>query len=123
VEIIPIPGPTALVTAASICGFPMDKFQFFGFPPAKNKRRKFFQEVSKSKHPVILYESSHRILKTLQELNNILNTRLVVCRELTKMFEKTYRGTIVDVFDKMKNQDLRGEFVIIIGNQKHKKDE
>ncbi|MDP2930439.1 MAG: 16S rRNA (cytidine(1402)-2'-O)-methyltransferase [bacterium] len=129
-KIVPIPGASALAAAASVSGFPMDKFLFLGFPPAKRKRQKFFQEVSASKYPVILYESSHRILKTLQELNSmhntqhtIHNTKVVVCQELTKMFEKTYRGTIPEVLDKMKDKDLRGEFVIIVNNQKLKRNE
>ena len=68
VKIIPIPGPSAVITAASISGFPMDKFLFLGFPPQKRKRQKFFKEVIESKYPVIFYESPYRILKTLNEL-------------------------------------------------------
>ena len=72
VKIIPIPGPSAVTTAASISGFPMDKFLFLGFPPTKRKRKKFFEEMfhqlADSKYPVILYESPYRILKTLNEL-------------------------------------------------------
>jgi len=123
VNIVPIPGPSALAAAASVCGFPMDRFLFLGFPPAKNKRQKFFKEVLESKYPVILYESSHRILKTIEEINilasnfQLPNSKIVVCQELTKMFEKTYRGTISEVLDKMKDQDLRGEFVVIIDNR------
>ncbi len=129
VNIVPIPGPSALATAASVCGFPTDKFLFLGFPPAKNKRQKFFKEVLGSKYPVILYESSHRILRTLKELSSfwddkeLSSFKIVVCQELTKKFEKIYRGTISEVFDKMKNQDLRGEFVVVISNRKLKKDE
>jgi 16S rRNA (cytidine1402-2'-O)-methyltransferase len=123
VNIVPIPGPSALAAAASVCGFPMDRFLFLGFPPAKNKRQKFFKEVLESKYPVILYESSHRILKTIEEINilasnfQLPNSKIVACQELTKMFEKTYRGTISEVLDKMKDQDLRGEFVVIIDNR------
>ena len=139
-SIISIPGPSALAAAASVSGFPMDKFLFLGFPPTKRKRQKFFQEVLASEYPVVLYESSHRILKTLGELSSIPsfaeatagrqntqytihNTRVVVCHELTKMFEKTYRGTILEVLGKMKDKDLRGEFVIIVNGHKFKKDE
>jgi len=99
VEIISIPGPSALTAAASVSGFPMDKFLFLGFPPAKKKRKKFFEEVANSKYPVIFYESPYRIIKTLEELKNsltancrLLNTQIVVCRELTKRFETIYRG-------------------------------
>ncbi len=123
VKIMPIPGPSALAAAASVCGFPMDRFLFFGFPPTKNKRQKFFKEVLGSKHPVILYESSHRLIRTLNELDGIQNTRykiqnteVVVCRELTKMFEKIYRGKISDVFEQLKSEDLRGEFVVVVNN-------
>ena len=95
VKIIPIPGPSALIASASISGFQMNKFLFLGFPPQKRKRKKFFQEVVDSKYPVVLYESPHRILKTLDEISAINNKlSVVVCRELTKKFETTYRGTI-----------------------------
>jgi len=72
VEIIPIPGPSAATAAASISGFPMDKFLFLGFPPTKRKRKKFFEAVVKSKYPVIFYESPYRIIKTLKELSSLL---------------------------------------------------
>ena len=130
VRIIPIPGSSASAAAASISGFNMDRFLFLGFPPTKKKREKFFKEVLDAKYPVVLYESSHRILKTLEELKELSSSvkelsslKVVVCQELTKMFEKTYRGTIPEVLDKMKDRDLRGEFVIIVSNQKPKKDE
>jgi 16S rRNA (cytidine1402-2'-O)-methyltransferase len=120
VKIIPIPGPSALTCAASISGFPMDKFLFLGFLPSKRKRKKFFEEIVKSKYPVILYESPYRILKTLKELHEAkikLNKQLniVVCRELTKKFETIYRGKIEEVAEKIKNDKIKGEFVIIIG--------
>lgn len=107
-EIIPIPGPNAAVAAASISGFPMDKFIFMGFPPHKKGRQKFFKEVAESKYPVILYESPHRILKTLEELRDF---EIVVGRELTKKFETVYRGKARDVIKKIKS---KGEFVIAI---------
>ncbi len=119
VKIIPIPGPSALIASASISGFQMNKFLFLGFPPQKRKRKKFFQEVVDSKYPVVLYESPHRILKTLDEIS-VINNKLsvVVCRELTKKFETTYRGTIKQVIEKMKNpqpgEKIKGEFVIIV---------
>jgi 16S rRNA (cytidine1402-2'-O)-methyltransferase len=121
-DIIPIPGPTALITALSVSGFPTDKFIFMGFPPAKKGREKFFKKVLGAEYPVALYESPHRILKTLGQLNNLLKAKssklkanVVVCRELTKKFETTYRGNIEEIIaqlNKDKNQ-LRGEFVVI----------
>ena len=113
-SVITIPGPSALIAAASIAGLSMDKFLFLGFPPTKRKRKKFFQEVIDSKYPVIFYESSHRILKTLQELKEIdTGVGMVVCRELTKQFESVYRGKIGEVLDQLTKGEIRGEFVVI----------
>jgi 16S rRNA (cytidine1402-2'-O)-methyltransferase len=120
--IVPIPGPSAVTAAASISGFPMDRFLFLGFPPQKRKRRKFFEEVINSKYPVILYESPHRILKTLNELKFAQiraqiseNSRVVVARELTKKFETVYRGKIDEVLKKIEKDKVLGEFVVVIG--------
>jgi 16S rRNA (cytidine1402-2'-O)-methyltransferase len=125
IKIVPIPGPSAVTVAASISGFPMDKFLFLGFPPQKRKRKKFFGEVVNSKYPVILYESPYRILKSLRDLRETdakLNTKqtrnIVVCRELTKKFETIYRGTIEEVIKQIENptagEKIKGEFVIIV---------
>ena len=117
-EIVPIPGASALTAAASISGFPMDRFLFMGFPPAKKKRRKFFEEVANSKYPVIFYESPYRIIKTLKELG-IMNQglRIVLCREVTKKFETIYRGTIEEVLNGFKKDEIRGEFVVIASRE------
>jgi 16S rRNA (cytidine1402-2'-O)-methyltransferase len=119
VKIIPMPGPSAVTTAASISGFPMDRFLFLGFPPAKRKRKKFFKEVIDSKYPVIFYESPYRIQKTLQELNlearsNNLEPSVVVARELTKKFETVYRGNISEVIQKIEKDKVLGEFVVVV---------
>lgn len=112
--IIPIPGPSAVITALSISGFPTDKFIFMGFPPHKNKRQKFFKAVADAEYTVVFYESGHRILKCLGELKNILSTKrqIMVCRELTKKFETIYRGTAMEITETMK--DKRGEFVVVV---------
>lgn len=118
-RIIPIPGPNAAITALSVSGFPADKFIFLGFPPHKKGREKYFKEIAAAKYTVVFYESSHRILKTLKQLietRNLTDKKIVVCRELTKMFESIYRGSaeeIIKILESDKN-NLRGEFVIII---------
>ncbi len=143
IKIVPVPGPSAVTAAASISGFPMDKFLFLGFPPAKRKRKKFFEQVVHSKYPVIFYESPHRILKTLNELAVILSEakrseeswQIVVCRELTKKFETIYRGTIEQVIKRIEKparntsqasacsrsdaggDKIKGEFVVIVNTQ------
>lgn len=121
VEIVPIPGASAATAAASISGFPMDKFLFLGFPPTKRKRKKFFEEVVNSKYPVIFYESPYRIIKSLRDLRktdakqNAKPTRnIVVCRELTKKFETIYRGKIEEVLQKIEKDKIKGEFVVVV---------
>ena len=114
VAISSISGPSAITAAASISGFPMDKFIFMGFPPTKKGRQKYFKEVVASKYPVIFYESPHRITKTLNELR-IMNheLRIAVCRELTKKFETVYRGDISEVIEQIENDKIKGEFVVV----------
>ena len=123
IKITPIPGPSALTAIASISGFPTDRFLFLGFPPVKKKRNKFFEEVINSKYPVIFYESPYRILKTLNELNflytryKIQDTKIVVCRELTKKFETIYRGTAAEIIRSLEKEGIRGEFAVIVKKQ------
>lgn len=118
VKIIPIPGPSAITCAASISGFPMEKFLFLGFPPIRKKRKKFFEEIINSKHPVIFYESPYRILRTLNELKTLHNKlRIIVCRELTKKFETIYRGEIEEVIKKIEKDQIKGEFVVILNKK------
>ncbi|MBU4285142.1 16S rRNA (cytidine(1402)-2'-O)-methyltransferase [Patescibacteria group bacterium] len=110
-EIVPISGPSAITAIAGISGFPMDKFVFLGFPPHKKGRQKFFKELAEYKYPVIIYESPHRIMKTLNELSQINDFEIVVGRELTKKFETTYRGKISEIINQI---EPRGEFVIVL---------
>ena len=115
--ITPIPGPSAVIAALSVSGFPTDEFVFLGFPPNKKGRQKFFDRLPSFDSTIVFYESTHRILKTLEEINARLSDRqLVVCRELTKMFETIYRGTAAEVTEKLKTSSIKGEFVIIISN-------
>lgn len=119
-KIVPIPGSNAAITALSASGFPADKFIFLGFPPHKKGRQKFFDEVAAAKYTAVFYESTHRILKTLAQLNGALpsDRDIVVCRELTKQFESIYRGTpeeILKVLESDKNNQ-KGEFVIVVNH-------
>lgn len=116
-NVIPIPGACAAISALSVSGFPTDNFLFKGFPPHKNKRQKFFKELAEQNQTVVFYESGHRIIKCLNELKVYLpkNRQLIVCRELTKIHETIYRGTIDNVIELM--TESRGEFAIVI-NQK-----
>lgn len=115
-KIIPIPGPCAAIAALSISGFSTDKFVFLGFPPHKKGRETFFKNLAEEKRTVVFYESPHRILKCLNQLEQYLESdrQIVVCRELTKMFETIYRGTIFDVQKQLENDKIKGEFVVVI---------
>ena len=114
IEIIPIPGPSAMTTIASIAGINMDKFVFLGFSPHKKGRETFFREVAQSKYPVIYFESPHRFLKNLELLEKLKpNARLVVGRELTKMFEEIKRGSILEIQKYFAGKEIKGEFTVI----------
>ena len=125
-KIIPLPGPSALAAAISIADFPMNKFLFLGFPPTKKKRKKFFEETIRANYPVVLYESSHRIKKTLMEIKEVADKEkiilyLIVCRELTKKFETIYRGKIEEIIKKIEGKETKGEFTIIIKKENKEK--
>lgn len=118
VIISPIPGASALISALSVSGFPAHTFTFMGFVPHKKGRETFFKNIAITEHTVICYESVHRIMKALESLGKIIpERRMVIGREITKMFEEIKKGTVSEVSEYFKqNPDkVRGEFVIIIG--------
>lgn len=114
IEVTPIPGPSAVIAALSVSGFAIDRFTFLGFPPHKKGRNSFFAEIAGFDHAVVLYESTHRIAKTLEALKE-LGRPLVVCRELTKMHETVYRGSAEEILKQLDETSSKGEFVIVIG--------
>jgi 16S rRNA (cytidine1402-2'-O)-methyltransferase len=115
-KIIPIPGPSALISALSISGFPADEFLFLGFPPHKKGRQTYFKRLSSISSTMVYYESTHRIEKSMQELADVVGDRsVVVCRELTKIYETIYRGSASEILAKLKTTSLKGEFVVVIG--------
>ena len=119
-NVIPIPGPSAIVAALSISGLPTDEFVFWGFIPHKKGRETFINQVNESKITVIFYESTHRILKTLEQLAEKLDDgrKMVVCRELTKKFETIYRGSAKSVFKQLQDGINKGEFVVIVAGKR-----
>ncbi len=118
-KIIPIPGPSALIAALSISGFPADEFLFLGFPPHKKGRQTYFKRLATIESTIVYYESTHRIMKSLEELRESIGDRsIVVCRELTKMYETTYRGTAAEVTKQLEATSIKGEFVVVIGPKK-----
>jgi len=118
VQIVPIPGASALTTLISVADIPMAQFTFLGFLPHKKGRQTLFTEIANSKRTTIFYESPHRILKTLNSLKEVLAPErlVVVGRELTKQFETIYRGPIAEVYEKI-SQETRGEFVVAVAGR------
>jgi len=115
ITVIPIPGPAALIAALSISGLPADSFIFEGFLPQKKGRQKLLKELSEEKRTLVLYESTYRIEKLINELNTFMPDRfIVVCREITKKFEETWRGFPKDILTSFNERIIKGEFVVVI---------
>ena len=116
IEIECLPGATALIPALINSGLPSDKFLFEGFLPAKKGRTKRLNELSQENKTIILYESPHRVLKTLNDLSSCYNeeTNISISREITKIHEETFRGTIKESVEYFNKKKLKGEFVIVL---------
>ncbi|MFC2103029.1 16S rRNA (cytidine(1402)-2'-O)-methyltransferase [Bacteroidota bacterium] len=115
IQIIPVPGATALIAGLTISGLPTDSFVFEGFLPQKKGRQKKLKELSQEKRTVILYESTYRIKKLIEELSLHMPERYtVVCRELTKKFEESWKGYPSDLANNLDEKVIKGEFVVII---------
>jgi 16S rRNA (cytidine1402-2'-O)-methyltransferase len=115
IEIISIPGPSALIAALSISGLPTDSFVFEGFIPQKKGRQSKLKELANESRTIVLYESMYRITKLFNELVEYMPERfVVVCREITKKFEETWRGYPSDLISELDNKIIKGEFVLVI---------
>lgn len=114
-EIIPIPGASAALAALVASGMRIDRFHFEGFLPIKKRRRTRIAELATETRTIILYESVHRLLKTLRELSTAMGERrIAVSREITKKFEQTVRGSFSDVIAHFEAHPPKGEFVLVI---------
>jgi 16S rRNA (cytidine1402-2'-O)-methyltransferase len=121
IEVVPIPGVSALITALTISGLPTNSFVFEGFIPQKKGRQKKLKELSEEERTIVVYESTYRIEKLLNELNEYMPERLiVVCRELTKKFEETWRGTPAEILSSFGEKVTKGEFVVVIAPKEWK---
>ncbi|KKR79875.1 MAG: Ribosomal RNA small subunit methyltransferase I [Candidatus Nomurabacteria bacterium GW2011_GWA2_40_9] len=117
VQVVPIPGATAIITALSASGLPTHEFTFLGFLPHKKGRETLFKEIAESKRTVVFYESTHRIIKTLESLVKFSPEKnICVARELTKIYEQFKTGTpseVLNYFNENKDK-VRGEFTVIV---------
>lgn len=115
--LVPIPGASALTTLVSVAGVPVDKFEFLGFLPHKKGRQTILKALNESDKATIFYESVHRFPRLLKELEAFigLDRMIVVGRELTKMHEEIFRGTVGEALLNFTAENTRGEFVVLVG--------
>jgi len=124
IPVVSLPGPTAFLPALITSGLPSEEFVFVGFLPVKKGRQTMLTALSQEPRTVVLYESPHRLLRTLNDLQKYMGDReMAVARELTKKFEEIVRGKISFVQQHFTTNKVRGEFVLIIRGIEAKKTE
>lgn len=119
ITVVPIPGAAAFISALVASGLPTDRFVFENFLISKSSKRKtFFTEMLEENRTVIFYETPHRILKVLKEMNEVLgNVQIVIARELTKLHEEFLRGTAAQLLDHYKERKPKGEMVVLFNSR------
>jgi 16S rRNA (cytidine1402-2'-O)-methyltransferase len=120
IAVIPIPGVSACLTALSVSGLETDRFAFEGFLPTKNKlRQQRLQDLRSQSHTIILYESPHRVRQTLQDLAETLGSdrQIVFGRELTKLYEEFWRGSLEEAIKHYENVEPKGEYTLVIAGK------
>lgn len=116
ISIVPVPGVSAVITALSASGLPMDRFLFQGFLPTKAaKRRQKLAGLATETGTIVFFESPNRLLSTLGEISGIMgNRQVVIGRELTKIYESFMRGTVHEVIRKLQGKRIRGEITLLV---------
>ncbi len=124
ISIVPIPGPSAAITALSISGLPTDAFLFKGFLPHKSKKRQdLLKQLGEARETLIFYESPHRLSEALNDLLNVLGDReMVLTRELTKIYEEVLRGNVSEIKKQIGERKLKGEITLVVSGKTRKKD-
>jgi len=121
-----VPGPSAVILALCLSGFPMDRFTFYGFLPKKPKERtRVLEEASQVRHTLVFFEAPHRIEKTLRwMLASLGDRRTALCRELTKRFEQVERGTLAELLERraVGEAETRGEFTVVMQGKSPEED-
>jgi 16S rRNA (cytidine1402-2'-O)-methyltransferase len=119
IRIIPVPGVSAVIAALSVSGLPTDAFVFHGFLPSRARQRKtFLTSIGDEEKTLVFYESPKRLVSTLQDMENVFGDRnIVVLRELTKVFEEIFRGTISHVIGALEGRSIRGEVTLIVAGR------
>ena len=119
IPVVPIPGVSACIAAASVAGLPLHNFVFEGFlSPKSGKRRRHLEGLSDERRTLIFYESPHRLIPFLQDVMELFgNRRIAVARELTKKFEEIFRGNVDEAIEKFQAVLPRGEFTVVIAGK------
>ncbi|HHY78452.1 MAG TPA: 16S rRNA (cytidine(1402)-2'-O)-methyltransferase [Clostridiales bacterium] len=116
IEVVPIPGPSASLTALSVSGLSTSQFAFIGFLPVKGKERnEILEKLANEEKTMILYEAPHRLIDTLKDLRSFVgNRRISISRELTKKFEETIRCNLDEAIEEFSTRNIKGEFVLVL---------
>ena len=118
IEVVTIPGPSAVTAALSVSGIPTDHFYFEGFLPPKKGRKTRFELLESLPATVVIFESPQRVIRTLKDIHNYFGNRIIsVCRELTKMYEETFLGTVTDAAVYFSKSKPKGEFVLLVAKK------
>jgi len=122
IPVVPIPGPSAVITALSVSGLPTDAFLFKGFFPHKSKKKRdLLRQLEEVRETLIFYESPHRLSETLNDIFDILGDReMVLTRELTKIYEEVLRGKVSEIQTQMGERKLKGEITLVISGKTRK---
>lgn len=116
IQLTVIPGPSASITAVVASGLPANRFLYLGYLPLKKGRKTLIASLKETPYTIVFYESPHRILKTLGEFRETFGDRkIAVCRELTKMFEEFFRGTVSEALAYFELKKPKGEFTLVLG--------
>lgn len=119
IEVECLPGATAFVPALVQSGLPCSSFYFYGFLPHKKGKESLLKRVAEMEETVIFYESPHRLLKTLEKMVEIMgpDRRISISKELTKIYDFTFRGTLAEAVAYFGQKEVKGEFVMIVGGK------
>ena len=121
VQVVSLPGPSAILTALTVSGLPMDRFRFEGFLPRKKRRKRILAELAELSETVVLFESPLRLQKTLNELREVFgNRKAAITRELTKMYEEVLRGGLEDLCRENEGRKWKGEITLVISGKSSK---
>jgi len=121
VQVVSLPGPSAILTALTVSGLPMDRFRFEGFLPRKKRRKRILAELAELSETVVLFESPLRLQKTLNELREVFgNRKAAITRELTKMYEEVLRGGLDDLCKANEGRKWKGEITLVISGKSSK---